>query len=145
VSDGKRFLEPLGSRTLGPSVDRLSPLHASVHIHASDDVGRERLCRYLNRPAFSLARLLSRDGRMTEKEVAACDVTPARRGARSLVRAPALQAGLFVEAAGLVLFGDVTPLALAPKHDVVVTHCYDGATRCGYRATIRRALPVGWK
>lgn len=38
-------------------------LHASVHLAANDDVGRERLCRYLNRPAFSLARLrLRRDG-----------------------------------------------------------------------------------
>jgi hypothetical protein len=41
-------------------------LHASVHIGASDDVGRERLCRYLNRPAFSLARLrVRRDGSVT--------------------------------------------------------------------------------
>jgi hypothetical protein len=38
-------------------------LHASVHLAANDDVGRERLCRYLNRPAFSLARLrLRRNG-----------------------------------------------------------------------------------
>jgi len=31
-------------------------LHASVHLAAHDDLGRERLCRYLARPAFSLAR-----------------------------------------------------------------------------------------
>ena len=31
-------------------------LHASVHVEAHDDLGRERLCRYLNRSAFSLAR-----------------------------------------------------------------------------------------
>lgn len=38
-------------------------LHASVHLDANDDVGRERLARYLSRPAFSLARLrLRRDG-----------------------------------------------------------------------------------
>jgi hypothetical protein len=38
-------------------------LHASVHLDASDDLGRERLCRYLTRPAFSLARLrVRRDG-----------------------------------------------------------------------------------
>ena len=37
-------------------------LHASVHIEAHDDVGRERLCRYLNRPAFSLAHLGVRRG-----------------------------------------------------------------------------------
>jgi hypothetical protein len=37
-------------------------LHASVHLNALDDLGRERLCRYLTRPAFSLARLrLRRD------------------------------------------------------------------------------------
>ena len=38
-------------------------LHASVSLAASDDRGRERLCRYLNRPSFSLARLrVRRDG-----------------------------------------------------------------------------------
>jgi hypothetical protein len=31
-------------------------LHASVPLAAHDDLGRERLCRYLTRPAFSLAR-----------------------------------------------------------------------------------------
>ena len=41
-------------------------LHASVHIAAHDDVARERLCRYLTRPAFSLARLrLRRDGNVS--------------------------------------------------------------------------------
>jgi len=30
-------------------------LHASVHLPAHDDLARERLCRYLARPAFSLA------------------------------------------------------------------------------------------
>jgi hypothetical protein len=38
-------------------------LHASVHLAAHDDLGRERLCRYLARPAFSLSRLtVRRDG-----------------------------------------------------------------------------------
>jgi hypothetical protein len=38
-------------------------LHASVHLAAHDALGRERLCRYLTRPPFSLARLrLRRDG-----------------------------------------------------------------------------------
>jgi len=38
-------------------------LHASVHVPAHDDLARERLCRYLARPAFSLARLgVRRDG-----------------------------------------------------------------------------------
>jgi hypothetical protein len=32
-------------------------LHASVAIAAHDDLGRERLCRYLSRPAFALSRL----------------------------------------------------------------------------------------
>ena len=38
-------------------------LHASVHVPAHDDLARERLCRYLARPAFSLARFgVRRDG-----------------------------------------------------------------------------------
>jgi Putative transposase/Transposase zinc-binding domain len=38
-------------------------LHASVSLAADDDVGRERLCRYLTRPAFALGRIrLLRDG-----------------------------------------------------------------------------------
>jgi hypothetical protein len=38
-------------------------LHASVALAADDDTGRERLCRYLTRPAFALARIrLLRDG-----------------------------------------------------------------------------------
>jgi hypothetical protein len=38
-------------------------LHANLTISESDDLGRERLCRYLTRPAFSLARIaLRRDG-----------------------------------------------------------------------------------
>ena len=50
-------------------------LHASVHLAAHDDLGRERLCRYLNRPAFypfgyhearSLVRLrIRRDGNVS--------------------------------------------------------------------------------
>ena len=41
-------------------------LHASVHLDALDDLGRERLCRYLCRPAFSLARLrMRRDGNVS--------------------------------------------------------------------------------
>jgi hypothetical protein len=37
-------------------------LHASVHLAAHDDLARERLCRYLARPAFSLARFGVRRG-----------------------------------------------------------------------------------
>jgi hypothetical protein len=38
-------------------------LHASVRLGAQDDVGRERLCRFLTRPAFALGRIrLLRDG-----------------------------------------------------------------------------------
>ena len=38
-------------------------LHASAPLRADDDVGRERLCRYLTRPAFSLERIrILRDG-----------------------------------------------------------------------------------
>ena len=41
-------------------------LHASVHIQGDDDLGRERLCRYLCRPAFSLSRLRVRaDGNVS--------------------------------------------------------------------------------
>ena len=41
-------------------------LHASVHLAAEDSLGRERLCRYLNRPSFSLARLrMRRDGNVS--------------------------------------------------------------------------------
>jgi len=41
-------------------------LHASVHLAAHDDPGRERVCRYLTRPAFSLARLrVRRDGNIS--------------------------------------------------------------------------------
>jgi hypothetical protein len=41
-------------------------LHAGVALADHDDVGRERLCRYLTRPAFSVARLrLERDGHYT--------------------------------------------------------------------------------
>jgi hypothetical protein len=41
-------------------------LHASVHLAADDDLARERLCRYLTRPAFSLARFrVRRDGNIS--------------------------------------------------------------------------------
>ena len=41
-------------------------LHASVHLDADDSLGRERLCRYLTRPSFSLARLrMRRDGNVS--------------------------------------------------------------------------------
>ena len=41
-------------------------LHAGVHLAADDDRGRERLCRYLTRPAFALDRLGQRaDGMVT--------------------------------------------------------------------------------
>jgi hypothetical protein len=41
-------------------------LHASGHLAADDDLGRERLARYLSRPAFSLARLrVRRDGNVS--------------------------------------------------------------------------------
>jgi hypothetical protein len=35
-------------------------LHASVRIAANDDIGRERLCRYLTRPPFALGRIRKR-------------------------------------------------------------------------------------
>ena len=45
--------------------ERFNP-HASVHLDAYDHLGRERLCRYLSRPAFSLARLrMRRDGNVS--------------------------------------------------------------------------------
>jgi hypothetical protein len=38
-------------------------LHASVSLAADDDLGRERLCRYLSRPPFALGRIrVLRDG-----------------------------------------------------------------------------------
>jgi hypothetical protein len=41
-------------------------LHASVCLDAHDHLGRERLCRYLSRPAFSLSRLrMRRDGNVS--------------------------------------------------------------------------------
>lgn len=41
-------------------------LHAAVSLRADDDMGRERLCRYLTRPAFALSRLRKeRDGTLT--------------------------------------------------------------------------------
>ena len=41
-------------------------LHASVHLDAHDHLGRERLCRYLSRPAFALCRLrMRRDGNVS--------------------------------------------------------------------------------
>ena len=62
------------------STDEPSPMHrdtdavvherfnllASVTLAAEDDLGRERLCRYLMRPAFSLSRFrMRRDGLVT--------------------------------------------------------------------------------
>jgi len=50
-------------------------LHAAVSLQAHDDLGRERLCRYLTRPPFALARLrIERDGQVTYR------VKKARRG-----------------------------------------------------------------
>lgn len=47
----------------GAAVHERFNLHASVRINASDDLGRERLARYLTRPAFALGRFhLLRDG-----------------------------------------------------------------------------------
>jgi hypothetical protein len=41
-------------------------LHASVSLAAEEHLGREGLCRYLTRPAFSLARVrVLRDGRVS--------------------------------------------------------------------------------
>ncbi len=65
-------------------------MHASVHLAANDDVGRERLCRYRNRPAFSLARLrLGRDGNVSYRlekanrgRVTECVMTPLEALAR---------------------------------------------------------------
>ena len=69
--DGADEDEPALATTTPPRVtdavthERFN-LHASVHIEAHDDLGRERLCRYLNRPAFSLARLrVRRDGNVS--------------------------------------------------------------------------------
>ena len=68
-----RLREPLGELGLETlpflaaiSMSARLNLHASVHLAANDDVGRERLCRDLNRPAFSRARLrLRRDGNVS--------------------------------------------------------------------------------
>lgn len=49
-------------------------LHASVHLVAADDLGRERLCRYLTRPAFSPAGLRVRhDGTGGSLGASGCD------------------------------------------------------------------------
>ena len=53
---------PLPRATDAVTFERFN-LHASVQLAGSDDLGRERLCRYLTRPALSLARLrVLRDG-----------------------------------------------------------------------------------
>jgi hypothetical protein len=63
--DDASFASPPPKVTDAVTHERFN-LHASVHLAANDDVGRERLCRYLNRPAFSLARLrLRRDGNVS--------------------------------------------------------------------------------
>ena len=54
---------PPYARATDAAVHERFNLHASVHVPAHDDLGRERLCRYLARPAFSLARFgVRRDG-----------------------------------------------------------------------------------
>ncbi len=48
------------------AVDERFNLHAAVTLDADDDVGRERRCRYLMRPAFSLSRIqMRRDGNVS--------------------------------------------------------------------------------
>lgn len=63
---GERAAPELGEappRVTDAAVHERFNLHASVHVPAHDDLARERLCRYLARPAFSLARLsVRRDG-----------------------------------------------------------------------------------
>ena len=54
-----------GSSEGAVTLDRFN-LHASVTLRADDDLGRERLCRYLTRPAFALERIHVRpDGNVT--------------------------------------------------------------------------------
>jgi hypothetical protein len=63
--DGFAPPAPLARETDAVTFERFN-LHASVHIHGGDDLGRERLCRYLTRPAFSLSRLrILRDGNVS--------------------------------------------------------------------------------
>ena len=63
---GERAAPELGEappRVTDAAVHERFNLHASVHVPAHDDLARERLCRYLARPAFSSARLgVLRDG-----------------------------------------------------------------------------------
>jgi hypothetical protein len=62
MPDGEAPPPPLPRETDAVTFERFN-LHASVHLDGGDDLGRERLCRYLTRPALSLARLrVLRDG-----------------------------------------------------------------------------------
>ena len=57
--------EESAPRTTSAAVAHHFNLHASVRIEADDDIGRERLCRYMARPAISLGRLSKlADGRI---------------------------------------------------------------------------------
>jgi hypothetical protein len=54
---------PPPPRATDAAVHERFNLHASVHVPAHNDLARERFCRYLARPAFSLARFgVRRDG-----------------------------------------------------------------------------------
>lgn len=54
---------PPSSRETDAVVYERFNLHATVSLAAEDDLGRERLCRYLTRPAFALERIrVLRDG-----------------------------------------------------------------------------------
>jgi hypothetical protein len=56
----------LATRPTGAVTHERFNLHAAVTLRADDDTGRERLCRYLTRPAFSLGRIhLRKDGAVT--------------------------------------------------------------------------------
>jgi hypothetical protein len=59
--------EPAAPASIDEAVTRHGfNLHASLTIHADDDLGRERLCRYGLRPPFSLSRFrVLRDGRIS--------------------------------------------------------------------------------
>jgi hypothetical protein len=67
---GEPTPDPDGAETLAPRHDAAVlcdgfNLHASVTVAASDDVGRERLCRYGLRPPFALSRFrMLPDGRV---------------------------------------------------------------------------------
>ena len=54
-AEHERVEQPL--RVTDVAVHERFNLNASAHVPAHEELARERLCRYLARPAFSLARL----------------------------------------------------------------------------------------